>query len=47
MDLVGPLLPSHGHTYLFTIIDRTSRWPETIPLASITAADCARALFAG
>jgi hypothetical protein len=34
-------------TYLFTIIDRTSRWPEAILLASITTADCARALFAG
>jgi hypothetical protein len=47
VDLVGPLPPSRGHTYLFTIIDRTSRWPEPIPLASITAADCARAFFAG
>ncbi len=47
VDLVGPLPPSRGHTYLFTIIDRTSRWPEAIPLASITAADCDRALFAG
>jgi hypothetical protein len=47
VDLVGPLPPSRGHTYLFTIIDRTSRWPEAIPLAFITAADCARALFAG
>ncbi len=46
VDLVGLLPPSRGHTYLFTIIDRTSRWPEAIPLASITAADCARALFA-
>jgi hypothetical protein len=44
VDLVGPLPPS---PYLFTIIDRTSRWPEAIPLASITPADCARALFAG
>ncbi len=47
VDLVGPLPPSRGHTYLFTIIDRTSRWPEAIPLTSITAADCAKALFAG
>jgi hypothetical protein len=47
VDLVEPLLPSRGHTCLFTIIDRTSRWPEAIPLSSITAADCARALFAG
>ncbi len=37
-------VPHRGHTYLFTIIDRTSRWPEAIPLSSITAADCARAL---
>jgi hypothetical protein len=47
VNLVAPLPPSRGHTYLFTIIDRTSRWPEAIPLSSITAADCARALFAG
>ncbi len=47
VDLVGLLPPSRCHTYLFTIIDRTSRWPEAILLASITAADCARALFAG
>jgi hypothetical protein len=47
VDLVGPLPPSGGHTCLFMIIDRTSRWPEAIPLSSITTADCARALFAG
>jgi hypothetical protein len=48
VDLVGLLPPSRGHTYLFTIIDRTSRWLEAIPLSSITAADCMRqALFAG
>jgi hypothetical protein len=32
---------------LFTVIDRTSRWPEAIPLASVTAADCAAALLRG
>ncbi len=46
VDLVGRLPPSQGHTYLFTINDRTSRWLEAIPLSSITAADCTRALFA-
>ncbi len=46
VDLVGTLPPSRSHTYLFTVIDRTSWWPEAIPLTSITAADCARALFA-
>jgi hypothetical protein len=35
-----PHLPFHHHY-------RTSRWLEAIPLASISAADCARALFAG
>ncbi len=45
VDLVGLLPPSRRHIYLFTIIDRTSRWPEAIPLSSITSTDCARALF--
>jgi hypothetical protein len=47
IDLVGPLPPSRSHSYLFTIIDRTSRWLEANPLSSITASDCARALLAG
>jgi hypothetical protein len=47
VDLVGPLPPSRGFTYLFTMIDRTTRWAEAVPLAAITAADCAKALAAG
>ena len=47
MDLVGPLLSSRGFIYLFTILNRTSRWSLVIPLASISAADCARALISG
>ena len=47
VDLVGPLPPSQGFTYLFTAIDRTTRWAEAIPLGSITAADCAQALLQG
>jgi len=47
VDLVGPLPRSAGFSYLFTIIDRTTRWPEAIPLAAITAADCAAALLQG
>jgi hypothetical protein len=46
MDLVGPLQASRGFTHLFTIIDKTSRWPEAIPLNSTTTVDCANALFA-
>jgi hypothetical protein len=47
VDLVGPLPRSSGFSYLFTIIDRTTRWPEAVPLTSITAADCAAALLQG
>ena len=32
VDLVGPLPASDGFTYLFTVIDRTMRWAEAIPL---------------
>ena len=45
VDLVGPLPPSQGYEYLFTIIDRTSRWPEAIPLRETTASQCAKALI--
>ena len=45
VDLVGPLLESNGFSYLFTIVDRTSRWPEAVPVNSITAEECARAML--
>ena len=44
IDLVGPLPPSQGYTYLFTIIDRFTRWPEAIPLSDTSASTCAQAL---
>jgi hypothetical protein len=47
VDLVGPLPPSSGYSYLFTVVDRTTRWPEAIPIPGISAADCAAALFSG
>jgi hypothetical protein len=47
VDLVGPLPQSSGFSYLFTMVDRTTRWPEAIPLSGIAAADCAAALFLG
>jgi Integrase core domain len=46
VDLVGPLPASKdGNTYLMTIIDRSTRWFEVVPLAATSAADCAQVLF--
>ena len=47
-DLVGPLLVSSGsHSHVMTIIDRSTRWVEVLPLSSTTATACADALVAG
>ena len=45
VDLVGPLPPSEGFLYLFTILDRSTRWLEAVPLVDMTAATCAKALL--
>lgn len=45
LDLVGPLTPSYGMTYIMTIMDRFSRWPEAIPLPDIKTETCAQALM--
>jgi len=38
VDIVGPLPSSkEGHVYLLTMIDRTTRWPEVVPLKSMSA----------
>ncbi len=47
IDLVGPLTISLGHSHILTIIDRTSRWMEAIPLTNTAATDVAAALFSG
>ncbi len=44
VDLVGPLQYSNSFNYIFTIIDRTSKWMEPIPLSETSAAACAKAL---
>lgn len=45
VDLVGPLPSSRGYTHLLTMVDRTTRWPEAVPLSSTTAAEVARAFI--
>ena len=45
VDLVGPLPQSDGFSYLFTIIDKSTRWPEAVPLKSTTAEECARVIL--
>ncbi|XP_072241429.1 uncharacterized protein [Leuresthes tenuis] len=42
VDLVSPLSPSHGFTYLLTMVDRTTRWSEAVSLSSATSMDVAR-----
>ena len=48
VDLVGPLTASSdGHTHVMTMIDRSTRWVEVVPLSSTTATACADALVTG
>ena len=47
VDIVEPFPPSRGYTYLFTVIDRFTRWPEAIPMADCTAQTCAQAFLSG
>jgi hypothetical protein len=48
VDIVGPLpTAARGERYLLTVIDRTSRWPETIPMTKVTAERCADSFVEG
>ena len=47
VNLVGPLPSCNGTNHLLTIVDRSTRWMEAIPLQSTTATAVADALVAG
>ncbi len=48
VDLVGPLpVSKEGFTHLFTVVDRSTRWPEAIPLRATPTGDCVEALISG
>ncbi|KRZ68143.1 Transposon Ty3-I Gag-Pol polyprotein [Trichinella papuae] len=42
----GPLPLCRGHTHLFIIMDRFTRWPEAIPLSDTSSMSCAWAFIA-
>ncbi|RUS85737.1 hypothetical protein EGW08_006531 [Elysia chlorotica] len=39
------ITPFDGYSYLLTIIDRTTRWPEAIPINNTSTTECAKTLI--
>ena len=47
INIVGPLPTSSGYTYLFTCIDRYTRWSKANPMTNTTAESCNSAMLSG
>jgi hypothetical protein len=47
IDLIGPLNPksSRGHQYILCLVDSCTRWPEAVPLRTLTAKELCDALL--
>lgn len=45
MDLVGPLPPSKGFSYILTTVDRFTRWPEAIPIPDMKTTTIVKAFI--
>ena len=47
VDLVGPIIPtsSRGHKYVMCVVCNFSKWPELIPLRTLTAKEACDALI--
>ena len=47
VDIIGPLSPksSRGHEYVLCLIDSCTRWPEAVPLKTLTAKETCDALL--
>jgi len=45
LDIVGPLPNSQGKSYILTMIDRKTRWPEAVPISTISATNVAKHLI--
>jgi len=45
VDIVGPLPESEGMRYLFTVIDRFTKWAEAIPMPEMKTENCVKAFI--